>query len=146
MSRFSLGNFCWWWWWGFLFVCLFVCACIFSQHKYITWEFSNGMCRVAIKNLIMSLYQTFVRPLLPERNIPHFTTMPYVIAFWQYVHLWTTILKGEAQKEKTKASDEHTEISLRIANTAIEPDNHVSFAKTKPCIPLVLWFCCICFN
>lgn len=26
----------------------------------------------------MSLYQTFVSPLQPERNTPHFTTTPYL--------------------------------------------------------------------
>lgn len=29
------------------------------------------MYRVSIQKLIMCLYQTFLRPLLPERNFPH---------------------------------------------------------------------------
>lgn len=32
---------------------------------------------IQFKNQIMSSYQTFIRPLLPEKNVFHFTTMPY---------------------------------------------------------------------
>ena len=35
------------------------------------------MYRVAIQNLAMSLYQILISPLLPERNIRHFTVMPH---------------------------------------------------------------------
>ena len=31
---------------------------------------------IQLKNLIMSLYQTFISSLLPEQNIPHFTITP----------------------------------------------------------------------
>ena len=32
---------------------------------------------IQLKNLIMFLYQTFLRPLLPEKNILRFITIPY---------------------------------------------------------------------
>jgi len=34
----------------------------------MTCKFSNGMYKVVIKNLIMSLYQTSISPLLPEKH------------------------------------------------------------------------------
>ena len=78
---------------------LFICDSIFS-HKYITCKFSDGMYTVAIKNLIMSLHQTSTTPLLPKRNILHFKVMPYLChRFWQYVQLWTNILKDEAEEK-----------------------------------------------
>jgi len=57
-----------------------------NKHKCVTCEFSNGMYRIAIKNLVTSLYQTFVRPLLPERSIPPFTIMPYSCHCFVAVH------------------------------------------------------------
>ena len=35
---------------------LYTCNCIFSQYKYITYEFSNGMYRAAIKYSTQKLY------------------------------------------------------------------------------------------
>lgn len=57
------------------------------------------MYRAAIR-FDFSLYQIFISPLLPERNIRCFTITPYSYhCFWQYAHLWTTIFKDEAQEE-----------------------------------------------
>lgn len=67
---------------------LFVTA--FSVNKKnSTCESSSGMYTGAIKNLAMCLYQTSLKPLLPERNIPQFTDtqLTCVRAFWQYTHL-----------------------------------------------------------
>lgn len=60
---------------GFFF--WFICDFSFSWHKYHTCKFSKGIYIVAIKSLIMSLCQTFISPLLPDRNTPHFTVMAY---------------------------------------------------------------------
>ena len=43
---------------------------------------------IQLKYLIISLYQTFIRPLLTEKNILHFTVTPYSCQrFWHYAHL-----------------------------------------------------------
>lgn len=34
--------------------------------------------RVEVKNLTMSVYQTFISPLLPKREIAHFRATPYL--------------------------------------------------------------------
>lgn len=55
---------------------------------------------IQLNILIMSLYQTFKRPLFPEKKIPpmHSHTL-HIITFWQYVHLWATLFKDEAEEE-----------------------------------------------
>ena len=44
-----------------------ICNSIFRWHKYITCDFFNGMYGVSIKNLIVSLYQTFTNHLTREK-------------------------------------------------------------------------------
>lgn len=56
----------------------FICNSLATWCKYITSEFSNGMDRVAIQNLIMFLYQTLISPLISARNTLEFTSMPYL--------------------------------------------------------------------
>jgi len=55
---------------------LFICNSVFSRHK-VTQETSNGICKVTNKNLIMSLYKTFISPILPNRNMPHIIITAY---------------------------------------------------------------------
>ena len=51
-------------------------------------EYVELQSDIQLKNVIMSLYQTPVSPLLAERNIPHFTVTPHSChRFWQYAHL-----------------------------------------------------------
>jgi len=46
---------------------------------------------IQLKNLVMPLYQTFIRPLLPERNIPAFTVATYS-SFYAFVALFFYVL------------------------------------------------------
>jgi len=41
-------------------------------------EIMEFQSEIQFKYLIMSLYQTFISPLLPEKNILCFTTTPYL--------------------------------------------------------------------
>jgi len=131
-----------------------ICNSILSQHRYMACEFPNGLYRTAIKhstqkkNLIMPLYQIFISPILGERNTARFTVTPYSChRFWQYIHLWTAVVKDEVQKSKisSKISEEHLKTSQRTAATAIKPDWDVSFTNTRSHILLVLRFCCLFF-
>ena len=78
----------------------FICNFIFSQHQYSICKFSRGMFRVPIQYLVMSLYQTSISPLLPERNTPHLSHTGSCRCFWQYAHLWAAVSKDEAQEER----------------------------------------------
>ena len=40
-------------------------------------EYIELQSDIQLKNLIMSLHQALIRPLLPQRNVPRFTTRPY---------------------------------------------------------------------
>jgi len=92
--------------------------------------------------VIISLYQTFVSPLLPESNIPHLPITPYWChCFWQYARLWTTVFKHRKSKISSKISDEHLE--SWIAAAAIELAWCTSFTKTRSCVPLDLCCCCL---
>ena len=92
--------------------------------------------------MIISLYQTFVSPLLPESNIPHLPIAPYWChCFWQYARLWTTVFKHRKSKISSKISDEPLESS--IAAAAIELAWCTSFTKTRSCVPLDLCCCCL---
>lgn len=77
------------------------------------------------KNLIMSLYQAFVRPFLPEKNIPSFTITPSschrILAVHTFVNNFPR-MKHMKSYIRSKVSDEELENSLRIATTSIEPD------------------------
>ena len=74
-----------------LCVCVCICNSIFSWHKYVTCKFSHGMWRVVIRHstqwkMILSTYQTFISPFLPEKNICHFTVTPYSCHHFLAVH------------------------------------------------------------
>lgn len=79
----------------------FICNSIFSQHKYIICKVSNGMFGAGNKNVTVSLHQTIISHLLPERNTPHVSVTAHSCHhFWQCVCWWTTVLKDEAQEEQ----------------------------------------------
>ena len=102
----------------------FICNSIFSQHEYITCTFSNGLYRIAIKNLIMSLYQMFINPLFPERDTPHLT-VTFTSTLFSSMHICGQLfLKDEALEESNVIKNLRStpEISLRIAFTAIKPN------------------------
>jgi len=67
----------------------FICNSIFSQHKYSTCRFSNGMNRVAIHNLIMSL-PDFCKPSLTRESYPslhsHILFVSSLLAVCMYVN------------------------------------------------------------
>jgi len=48
---------------------------------------------IQLKNLITSLYQTFIREEYPSLH-----GHALFICFWQYTHLWATVVKDEAQE------------------------------------------------
>jgi len=119
---------------------VFICNVFFSQH-HITCDFSNGMCWVAIKNLIMPLHQTCIRRLLP---LLHSHALLVSLFFGSmYICKWLFWrMKYKKSKILSKMSTEYLENSLRIANTAVDPYRCVGFTKTISRIPLVLWFSC----
>jgi len=67
----------------------FICNSIFSRPKYITSEFSNWMCRVVIKNLIVSLYQIFISSVLSREKYPllhnHILSVSSLLGAWAFV-------------------------------------------------------------
>ena len=81
---------------------------------------------IQLKNLIMSLYQTFIRPLLTEKNIPYLPIIPYSWhLFFGSKNICEQLflrMKHRKSKISSNISDEHLESSLRIAATAIEPE------------------------
>jgi len=78
-------------------------------------EYVELQSDIQLKNVIMSLYQTPVSPLLAERNIPHFTVHVFVKQLFSR-------MKHRKSKISATISDEHLESSLRTAASAIEPD------------------------
>ena len=118
----------------------YICKYIFSLHKYVTCQFSNGMHRAAIltfsfmKNLIVCVSWSFIHPLFPETHIPGFTIMPYSCHCYlaaptfasNYFQEWNTL-----RKIRTKISDEHLENSLRSATTTINPDIDILISQIQ---------------
>jgi len=55
---------------------------------------------IQLKNLIMSLYWTFIIPILSEKNVLHFTITTYSYCCFLAIHtFWTIIVKDEVQAE-----------------------------------------------
>ena len=127
----------------------------FRQHKYNTCKFSNGMYRVVvrystqIKKLIMFLYQTFVRLVLPEKIIPHFTIMSYLCHYYLAVRTfvdnsfqgWSMARVKFHQKSLINT---FRALKLKIARASTKSDTD-AFTKTRWNIPLILWFVCYLF-
>jgi len=97
-----------------------ICHSIFSQHKYITYEFSDGMCRVAIQNLVMSLYLT---SLTREKHTflhNHALFMSLLFASMYMCEQLFSRMRHRESKMSSKISDKHlSESSVRVATTAI---------------------------
>lgn len=138
---------------NYLFFFFFnICHSNFRWHKYVTYEFSYGMYRVAIRHSIQNsdhVSLPFISCNLAERYIPHFTVTPHSCHRFLAVH---TFLNKYFQGWSTGGVRfhqqflmEHIEKSLRIAATAIEPEWRVSFTETDSHIPLILCFCCCLF-
>ena len=54
---------------------------------------------IQLKNLIMSLYQTFIIPILAEKDILVITVTPYSCHHFLVVHVFCTpFVKGEVQE------------------------------------------------
>lgn len=100
------------------------------------------MHRVAIQNLIMSIYYIFISPLLLERITPHFTTMPYLCHCFFAVRTFVNNSFEGWNTERVKFHQKSLTSTLRITTTSTEPDWCINFTKMRSNIPLVLWFCC----
>ena len=134
---------------------LYICNSIFSQHKYITCEFSNWMYSVAIRHstqksdcvsslnftrLIREKYPLFYNQALVTSSL--FSSMYVCEQLFSRMKQWKN-------KISSKVSDKHLKSSLRIAATAIKWDWGASFPETRAHIPLVFCFVdlfFICFN
>lgn len=71
----------------------------------------------------MSFYNTFIRPILPEKNIPHFTINSYSHHLFGSTYICAQMFSRMKQKKRkisSKNSGEHYENSLGIAATCIE--------------------------
>lgn len=110
------------------------------------------MCRVAIQNLTMSLYQTFISSPLLERSIPCFVVSPYLcrcfLAGHAYVNkdikdMWTSYQGRNTRRVKFRPV---SIMSTLRAQWGLKPDGGVSFTKTGSRIPQVLCFCIFLFN
>lgn len=67
------------------------CNSIFSQHKYMTWESSNGVQRVVIRYSTKKSDQaSFISLILPEKNIPPFTVTLYSCHHFLVVRTFVT--------------------------------------------------------
>lgn len=101
-------------------IIFFISKSIFSQHKYIPFENSQVMYRVAIKSSILSLYQNFIIPLLPERYPSlhsHAFLVPSPLGSTYICEQLFQRMKHRKSKISSIISDEHLESSLRIAAT-----------------------------
>jgi len=130
-----------------MFFCLFV---IHFQSTKIHYKFSNRMYRVAIRNLTVSLYQTFISPVLPERKYPsaHSHVLPVSLLLGSVCICEQQCSRMKYRKSNVSSkvfTDEPLENSLRMAATAIKPDYCLSFTNTGSYIPLVLCFYCSLF-
>jgi len=101
-----------------------------------------------LKYLILSLFQTFISLIWPERNIP-----PFTVTFYSCHHclILCTFVNNCFQEWSTgrvkflQKSDEHLESPLRTAATPIKPGWCSSVTKIRSCIPLIFCFCCPLF-
>lgn len=122
---------------------------ILCWHKYVTCQFSDGMCRPAIKSLIMSPYQTSIRPLLPERNTPHFAVTVSschrflaVLTFVNnYSHGWSTGRVKHHQKSLTNPWRAHWESGSHCHRTRLI----CQFHKHSITYPTAFAFSCSLF-
>jgi len=56
---------------------------------------------IQLKNVTTSLYKTFIRPLSAENDMPRCAnSLIHVTIFWQYVYLWTIIVKNYCQVQE----------------------------------------------
>ena len=129
-----------------------VCDTIFSQHKYMTCKFSNGMYRVAIrystqKSDHVSL-PDFYKPSLTREKYPslhnHTLFMSSLFGAADVCEQPFPRMKGRKSKISSEISDEHLDTSLRIASTAVEPGRAISCTNTSTGsdIPRVSRCCC----
>jgi len=101
---------------------LFICNPLFSWHKYVICELSNGMYRIAIQNLITSLCQAF--------TWAPFTVMPHSRCSFLAVQTLVNNMNNHFQGCSTgsinfcQTSDKSHENSLRTATN--QPDVDVS--------------------
>ena len=96
-----------------------------------------------MEKLFVSLYRTSIISILPEKNIPRFTVMPYSCHHFLAVH---TFVNNYCQGWSTGKVILHKNLwlttfenSLGMATTAIKPAWCIRFTKTRSNIPLVLW-------
>ena len=130
---------------------LYICNSIFSQHKYITCEFSNWMYSVAIRHstqksdcvsslnftrLIREKYPLFYNQALVTSSL--FSSMYVCEQLFSRMKQWKN-------KISSKVSDEYLENSVRISATSTELDWCINFTRTWSNIPVVLCFCCSLF-
>jgi len=85
------------------FFFLYICDFVFSWHKYMTCEFSSEcmelqsdvQLKVDFDHVSLldfcKIYHTREKYPLPSHLI-------HVTAFWQYIHLLTTVFKDETQE------------------------------------------------
>jgi len=78
----------------------YICNLIFSWHKYITCEFTNGMYRVSIRHSTQKFDHVCLRDFLfalsyqRKISLASQSYLIHVIASWG-IHLWTVIFKDE---------------------------------------------------
>ena len=85
---------------------LHVCDSIFCWYKCITYKFSNGLYRVAVRHSTQIKIWSCVFSRLLDNLSYHIKTSLIsqscfidVITVWQYTHLWTNIFKVEIKEE-----------------------------------------------
>jgi len=96
-----------------------------------------------LKNLTLSLYQTSLSLLLPEREILHFPITSYSCYCFLAVCTFVKNCQGWCTRRVKchRKPDEHLESSLGISTTAIKPRWCICFTKARSNSPPVLWFC-----
>ena len=128
----------------------YICNSIFSQHKYMTCKFSNELYSTAIKysskkNAIVSLYSAFIIHHIEKYPLLHSHTL-FMPSLFGSTYVCKQLFSRMKTRKKFIINLWH---SLGMATTSIKQDWCITFTKTGPHTPLVLWFCCssfLCFN